>query len=89
MLFTSYEFLAFILILFILYYLIPAKAQWKLLLLASYLFYFLASPIYVVYIFTTTVTIYFASCRIGKIGEEQSAYLKAHKSDLSKDERKE
>ena len=42
MFFTSYEFLGFITVLFILYYVIPGKYQWMLLLLASYFFYFVA-----------------------------------------------
>lgn len=39
MLFTSYSFLAFLAVLFILYYLIPKRFQWLLLLLADILFY--------------------------------------------------
>lgn len=88
MLFTSYEFLGFILILFLLYYLIPQKLQWPLLLLASYLFYFLADPSYLLYILTTTVTIYFLGCKIEKLKDEQSSYLKEHKADLSREEKK-
>ena len=44
MLFASYGFIAFIAILFIVYYLIPKKYQWMLLLLASYVFYLFAGP---------------------------------------------
>ena len=39
MLFTSYGFIAFIAILFILYYLIPKRFQWLLLLCADVVFY--------------------------------------------------
>ena len=39
MLFTSYEFIAFLGGLFILYYLIPKKFQWILLLAGSVVFY--------------------------------------------------
>ena len=39
MLFTSYTFLGFLAVLFLLYYLIPGKFQWKLLLVFSCLFY--------------------------------------------------
>ena len=88
MLFTSYEFIGFILILFAAYYLMPGKKQWMLLLAASYLFYFLADPVYLIYILTTTVTVYLAARHIGRIAEEQGAYIKANKSSLSKEEKK-
>ena len=50
MLFTSYGFLGFLAVLFLLYYIVPRKWQWALLLGASYGFYFLAGPEYVPYI---------------------------------------
>ena len=42
MLFTSYEFIAFLFAVFLLYYLLPKRMQWGILLIASYVFYFLA-----------------------------------------------
>ena len=59
MLFTSYEFLGFLAVLSVLYYIVPKRFQWSLLLLASYLFYFMANPYYLIYIVVTTLTIYF------------------------------
>ena len=56
MFFTSYAFLGFIAVLFVLYYLIPGKYQWMLLLGASYVFYFIAGADYLIYIATTTLT---------------------------------
>lgn len=88
MLFTSYEFLGFLLILFLLYYLIPKKYQWMLLLAASYLFYFMAGAYCLVYIFVTTVTVYLLGCKIENLREEQSIYLKEHKAELGKEEKK-
>ena len=38
MFFTSYEFMAFLFVLLFLYYCVPKKCQWQLLLAASYLF---------------------------------------------------
>ena len=49
MLFTSYAFLGFLATLFLLYYLVPGRFQWKLLLAASYLFYFAAGPAWLLY----------------------------------------
>ena len=88
MLFTSYAFPAFIACLFLLYYLIPGRFQWKLLLAASYLFYFIAGPSWLLYILTTTVTVYFAALRIENMGLQQKSYLKTHKDMLSKEEKK-
>ncbi len=88
MLFTSYAFLGFLCVLFPLYYLIPTRHQWKLLLLASCLFYFAAGPTYLLYILTTALTVYYAARRIGALGAEQSAYLKEHKAELDREGRK-
>ena len=89
MFFTSYEFLGLITVLFILYYVIPGKYQWMLLLLASYFFYFVAGADYLIYILATTVTTWFAGCRIEQNVDRQRAWLKEHKSELSAEEKKE
>lgn len=88
MLFTSYEFLGFILILFVLYYIVPKRFQWILLLISSYLFYFTANPCYLIYISVTTISIYFLGCRIEKLHTERKQYLKAHRESLGKEEKK-
>lgn len=79
MLFTSYEFIAFLILLFILYYAIPARHQWKLLLLASYVFYFVSGWKNGLFILLTTVSTYFLAKGIDKLHREQAAYLKEHK----------
>lgn len=89
MLFTSYSFMFFVLLTCILYYLIPKRFQWMLLLTASYIFYFLAGPKYLPYILTTTITTYLISMRLMHLKDKQEAYLKEHKVDLSREERKE
>lgn len=88
MLFTSYEFLFFLLILLGLYYVIPARFQWVLLLGFSYLFYLAANPWYLLYILTTTVTVYLSAVRIEKIRAEQKAYLAQNKDSLDREARK-
>ncbi len=89
MLFTSFEFLGFLAVLFILYYIIPKRFQWVLLLAGSYFFYYQAKPIYMVYLLTTTVTTYLTGICIDKINVSQESYLKQNKESLSKDEKKE
>lgn len=88
MLFTSYEFLLFVLVLFVVYYAVPKSWQWKLLLVASYLFYFIAGPVYCLYILITTVSTWFTGCRIGEIQQRQERYLKQHKQELDREARK-
>ncbi|SDB33839.1 D-alanyl-lipoteichoic acid acyltransferase DltB, MBOAT superfamily [Pseudobutyrivibrio sp. YE44] len=88
MLFTSYEFLGFLLIVFIVYYLLPGRAQWPFLLLASYTFYFIADPRYLIFIFITTVTTFFAAKEISDKKEAFELWFKEHKKEYEKDERK-
>ncbi|NLP35910.1 MAG: MBOAT family protein [Clostridiales bacterium] len=88
MLFTSYEFLAFLAILIVIYYLIPKKYQWILLLVASYLFYAVAGIGYLFYIIATTLSTYLASYKLNQLQEEQVQYLKDNKQTLSREERK-
>lgn len=88
MLFTTYEFMGFMAVLFLAYYLIPKKCQWPLLLGASYVFYFIAGADYLIYILATTLTVYFAARMIERNAQRQADYLKEHKADLSKEEKK-
>lgn len=89
MLFTSYGFIGFAAVLVSAYYLVPKRCQWGLLLAASYLFYFIAGPSALLYLLATTAAVWFAALQIEKNVRRQSAYLKARKDILSKDEKKE
>lgn len=88
MLFTSYGFIGFLAVLFLLYYIVPRKCQWALLLAASFTFYFLAGAEYVAFVCVTTVTVWLAACQIEKNADRQAAYLREHKAELSKEEKK-
>ncbi|MBF7097029.1 MBOAT family O-acyltransferase [Alkalibacter mobilis] len=87
MLFTSFDFIIFITLLFVMYYTVPKKYQWKLLLAFSYIFYFIAGPKFLFYILLTTGSTYVSGIKIGKLYEDQSLYLKANK-ELSREEKK-
>lgn len=89
MLFTSHNFVIFILLLFIIYYLIPKRFQWVLLLLASYIFYYFAGIRYLIYIIFTTVSSYLITRKITSQKELQEAYLKERKEILTREEKKE
>lgn len=88
MLFTSYGFLGFLLGLGLLYYLLPRRCQGPLLLLGSWAFYAFAGPKYLLYILTTTVTVWYAGVRMGRNAQRAAAYLAQHKEELSREERK-
>lgn len=88
MLFTSYAFLGFLLILIPVYYLVPKRGQWPLLLAASCLFYAASGPQYLLYILVTACTVYAAALCIETNALRQKAYIKAHKEELSREERK-
>lgn len=88
MLFTSYSFIGFITVVFLLYYLIPKRCQWPFLLAASYTFYYIASPSYLIFIGVTTVSTYVVSLRLDALKETQDAYIKSHKETLSREEKK-
>lgn len=88
MLFTSYEFVFFIIITFVLYYLIPKKSQWVLLLIASGIFYAYAGVEYLLYIVATIVSTYIFTYKINQNHESQDKYLKDNKASLSREERK-
>jgi len=88
MLFTSYGFIGFAAVLIPVYYLVPRRCQWGLLLAASYLFYFIAGPGYVPYLLVTTAAAWLAALLIDRNAGRQSVYLREHKEELSKDEKK-
>ncbi len=88
MLFTSYEFLGFLLVVFIMYYLMPGRAQWSFLLIASYAFYFMADPRYLIFIAITTVSTYIAAKKISDRKISFDSWFKEHKKEYEKEQRK-
>ncbi len=88
MLFTSYEFLGFLLVVFIMYYLLPGRAQWSFLLLASYAFYFMCDPRYLLFIAITTVSTFLAARTISDKKASFDLWFKEHKKEMEKEERK-
>jgi alginate O-acetyltransferase complex protein AlgI len=88
MLFTSYNFIAFLLILFIAYYSIPKKYQWVLLLAANFVFYSFSGWDNVVFITVTIISTYISSTKISNLYSGQASFLKENKGMLSREERK-
>lgn len=89
MLFTSYTFIGFVLLLLLLYYILPKKWQRCVLLLGSVVFYLYSGWSNMIYLAVTAVSTWFMACRMDAVRVQQEQYLKEHKSEMSKDERKE
>lgn len=88
MLFTSYQFIGFLAVLFLLYYLLPRKWQWGLLLLASLAFYAAGGVQYLAFVLVTTVSSYVMACLMGRMREREDAYVAEHRETLDKETRK-
>lgn len=89
MVFTTLKFVVFMVIVFFLYYAIPKNKQWWLLLIASYVFYGFASPVYLVFLLFTTVVTYVGSIAIDSNYEKRDGYLETVGEQLTKQEKKE
>ena len=85
---TSLTFVAFTLGIFALYYLIPKRFQWMLLLAASIVFYVSGGLQCAVYVLITASTIYLAARGMQALAQKQKTYIKEHKDLLTKEEKK-
>ncbi len=88
MLFTSYAFLLFLGCLLFVYYRIPQKYQWMLLLLASFFFYATFGPMYLCYICTTIVSTFICGMGLEKNLEAQKIWLAQNKDAATREEKK-
>ena len=86
--FTSYEFIAFLLILIPLYYLVPRRWQWGILLGASYVFYAFAGWECLLFILFTTLSSYGLARWIGYRAQRESEYITDHREQMDKESRK-
>lgn len=66
----SINFLLFLLVSLVLYYLVPKKLQWLVLLMASYFFYALSGIKYFAYLIVTTLSTYLIAKKIQSINDD-------------------
>ncbi len=85
--FTSFIFLFFLVVLFFLYYLTPKKGRWIVLLVASLLFYVLASWKSIFFILFTTASTYWVSLAIEKNKRKEKEWLVLHKEDAMEEKK--
>lgn len=64
---NSLYFIAFVALTSILYFIFPKKAKWVVLLVASYIYYWISSNILISYLLITTLSIYLLALWMGKI----------------------
>ena len=88
MLFTSFEFVAFLACVLGLYYLIPVRFQWVLLLVANVFFYARSGLYGLLFMGVTIVTSYAAARIMSAVQYHMDDTVKAHKEVWSKQERK-
>lgn len=75
MLINSLEFIIFVAVVVLIYWLVPKKVKWAILLVASYIFYFSNSTKLIAFILITTVSIYLAALLMGKIDKSSKNKL--------------
>lgn len=87
MVLISFDFLIFLLILFLIYYIIPKRFQWWILLAASCVFYLSAGKRQAVFLAFTGVVIYLGALLIAKIADNQQKWEAQNRERLSREER--
>lgn len=87
MTFLSFSFILFFAALAVLYFVLPKKCQWPLLLIFSYAFYWFAGEKLPFYILISTAVTFFAANGIQLIKDRTDAEIKERK-EITKDEKK-
>ena len=72
MLFNSLEFLVFFAVVIVSYYLLPHRGRWLLLLVASYYFYMVWNPIYILLIVASTLIDFYAGRKMGQLPTKEA-----------------
>ncbi len=85
---TSVSFVLFFVVLSMCYFCFHKKAQWPILLLFSYIFYFFVGEQLPIYIMATTAVTYFATVFMCRIKKNTDLVISAN-GDISKEEKKE
>lgn len=88
MAFTSVQFVIFLIIVATLYFLTPKRYRWVTLFVMNYVFYFMAGAGYFVYLIATTVTIYFAAVKLGRMATKNKVDFAAVKAELDKEQKR-
>ena len=85
---NSLAFIAFLALVLLVYYIVPKKFQWIVLLVASYGFYLTSGVENLVFILFTTVFTFFSGLWMQKIRDKQQNYIKSL-GDITKEQKRE
>ena len=88
MLFTDSIFIIGLIALFIVYFSVPKRVRWMLLLIGSIGFYAYSGPWNLIYMFVTALSTFLITNRISSMTRKAKDEVSAHKSEWSRDEKK-
>ncbi len=86
---NSLSFIAFLAVVVLIYYIVPKKFQWAVLLIASYGFYISSGVDNLIYIIGTTLFTYFAGLWMQSLRNKNQKHLDTLGPDVSKEEKRE
>jgi D-alanyl-lipoteichoic acid acyltransferase DltB (MBOAT superfamily) len=86
--FTSVSFLLFAVMTLLVYFTVPKRVQWMVLLVASYVFYLFAGAQYLIFIVYTTLISYLTALWMQKRADAEDAFVAANRDTMEKAERK-
>lgn len=86
--FISINFAFFVILVLLLYYIIPIRYRWIVLLAASYIFYALAGVKYIAFIFLTSLSTYGIARYVEKIDVKVKNHIRDNKDTLTKEDKK-
>ena len=86
--FISAQFTVFMICTLLVFYLVPKKWQWCVLLVASYYFYLCTGWKNACFILLTTISTFLIAILIAKLTEKQKEYIRQNKESLTKEEKK-
>lgn len=84
MTYNTLIFAAFLLVTLLLYFIVPKRARWAVLLTASFAFYIFNGSFLVAFILVTTLSVYLCARLLGRLGDD----FKKAKAGLDKEEKK-
>ena len=86
--YSTINFILFVLGTVLVYFLIPKKVRWTVLLAASVVFYIISGWKFAFYILFTAASTYLIALWIDKISENSKKVLKKNKAEWSRDDKK-
>lgn len=84
----SIKFALFVLLALFIYYIVPKRHRWIVLLSASYAYYLIICNKYIIYMMITTLTTYIGGILIDNLCKKQKEVIKEHKLEWDKEQKK-